>query len=57
VILTPHMAGITDDSMMRMGIGAAEGLDPHAFRRRPEEPLQSSKSKSATACCSPLVTD
>jgi D-3-phosphoglycerate dehydrogenase len=24
VIVTPHMAGITDESMMRMGIGAAE---------------------------------
>ena len=24
VILTPHMAGITEESMMRMGIGAAE---------------------------------
>lgn len=24
VILTPHMAGITEDSMMRMGVGAAE---------------------------------
>jgi len=24
VILTPHMAGITDESMMRMGLGAAE---------------------------------
>jgi hypothetical protein len=23
VIVTPHMAGITDDSMMRMGVGAA----------------------------------
>ncbi len=24
VVLTPHMAGITEDSMMRMGVGAAE---------------------------------
>jgi D-3-phosphoglycerate dehydrogenase len=24
VIITPHMAGITDESMMRMGVGAAE---------------------------------
>ena len=24
VIITPHMAGITEESMMRMGIGAAE---------------------------------
>jgi D-3-phosphoglycerate dehydrogenase len=24
VILTPHMAGITEESMMRMGVGAAE---------------------------------
>ncbi len=24
VIITPHMAGITEDSMMRMGVGAAE---------------------------------
>ena len=24
VIVTPHMAGITEESMMRMGLGAAE---------------------------------
>ena len=24
VIVTPHMAGITEESMMRMGVGAAE---------------------------------
>ena len=24
VIITPHMAGITEESMMRMGVGAAE---------------------------------
>jgi D-3-phosphoglycerate dehydrogenase len=23
VIITPHMAGITEESMMRMGVGAA----------------------------------
>ena len=24
MIVTPHMAGITEESMMRMGVGAAE---------------------------------
>ncbi len=45
VILTPHMAGITEDSMMRMGVGAAEeairilaGQLPLNFRNPDVEP-------------------
>lgn len=45
VVLTPHMAGITEDSMMRMGVGAAEeairilaGQLPLNFRNPDVEP-------------------
>ena len=54
VILTPHMAGITEESMMRMGLGAAEeairvlsGKMPVNFRNPEVEGLYRARFPSA----------
>ncbi|MGE4352964.1 MAG: hydroxyacid dehydrogenase [Oscillospiraceae bacterium] len=39
VIMTPHCGGVTQDAMVRMALGAAQGIDAVLSDRRPQWPV------------------